>query len=48
MRDKKMGIIEQITQNVNELLEIKAKLGDDRAKAIPPIPTMHPDELPER
>ena len=43
-----MTIIEQITQYVHELMEIRRQLGDDRSKAIPPIPTMHPDELPER
>lgn len=43
-----MNIIEQITQHVNELVKIKDSLGDEKAKPIPPIPTMQPDELPEK
>ncbi|XP_067931339.1 cilia- and flagella-associated protein 44-like [Watersipora subatra] len=48
LRDQKMGIIDQISNYVAELIQIKAQLGNERAKAIPPVPTMHPDELPER
>ena len=43
-----MNIIEQITQHVHELMKIRDSLGDDKAKPVPPIPTMHPDELPEK
>ncbi|KAF6034679.1 hypothetical protein EB796_007012 [Bugula neritina] len=48
LRDRKMGIIEQITQYVAELNDIKAQLGEEKCKAIPPVPIMHPEELPER
>lgn len=50
LRDKKMAIIDQISQYVSELVDIKARLGFDSAGStpIPPVPTMHPDELPER
>lgn len=43
-----MNIIEQITQHVNELVQIKGNLGDEKAKPVPTVPKMHPDELPEK
>ena len=43
-----MNIIEQITQHVHELMKIRDSLGEDKAKPVPPIPTMQPDELPEK
>lgn len=48
LRDRKMNIVDQVTQQINELIQIRNKLGEGKSKPLPPVPAMHPDELPER
>lgn len=48
LRDSKMTIVDQVTQYIQELMDIKASLGPNATKPIPAVPVMHPDELPER
>lgn len=48
IRDKKLGVIEEIRELVAELREVQAGLDKEKHKAIPPIPKMYPEEMPEK
>merc|ERR1712151_151351 len=48
MRDKKMVIIDELKQVTKELVTVQEKLPDSEHVYIPPVPEMHPDEMPER
>jgi len=48
LRDKKLRIIEEIKDLTTDLEKVQAKLSTENHKPIPPIPTMHSDEMPEK
>ncbi|XP_052805423.1 cilia- and flagella-associated protein 44-like isoform X2 [Mya arenaria] len=48
MRDKKIRMIEEIRDLTSELEGVHAKLSADLMKPVPPVPEMHPDEMPEK
>lgn len=41
-------MIEEIRDLVAELEEVQSQLDPEVHKPIPPVPEMHPDEMPER
>ncbi|KAL5020106.1 hypothetical protein ScPMuIL_002998 [Solemya velum] len=48
LRDKKVSTIEQIRELVAELKEVRSRLTPDKRKKTPPIPELHPEEMPEK
>ncbi|XP_022324096.2 cilia- and flagella-associated protein 44-like isoform X1 [Crassostrea virginica] len=48
IRDKKLSVIEEIRELVAELENVQSQLTRNKHKTIPPIPRMHPDEMPEK
>lgn len=48
LRDRKIGIIDEVTQFITQLIQIRLKIGEDNAKALPSVPVMHPEEMPEK
>nr|KAG5708675.1 hypothetical protein BaRGS_034892 [Batillaria attramentaria] len=48
LRDKKIRIIEEIRDVVNQLVKVQTRLDPNKCKSVPPIPEMHLDEMPER
>jgi len=48
MRDKKIRVIEEIRDLTAELEGVHARLAADLIKPIPPLPELHPDEMPEK
>ncbi len=48
MRDKKIRIIEEITELVKQLGTVQDQLEGEDIKPLPEIPCMHPEELPEK
>lgn len=48
LRDKKISLIEEIKDLTVELEQVQASLDPKLVKPIPPVPTMHPEEMPEK
>lgn len=48
LRDRKITIIDEVTQFISQLIQIKTKIGDENAKPIPVAPVMAPEEMPEK
>ncbi|KAL4229263.1 hypothetical protein ACF0H5_012303 [Mactra antiquata] len=48
LRDKKINVIEEIKDLISELESVHSRINADLVKPIPPAPTMHPDEMPEK
>ncbi|XP_076438307.1 cilia- and flagella-associated protein 44-like isoform X2 [Babylonia areolata] len=48
LRDRKIRIIEEIRQLVNELLQVQTGLKKSKHRQAPSIPEMHLDEMPEK
>lgn len=48
LRDKKVKLIAEIRDIVNQLHEIQIKLDPEHHLPIPVVPHMQPDEMPEK
>ncbi|KAK3107710.1 hypothetical protein FSP39_020546 [Pinctada imbricata] len=48
LRDVKINVIEEIRDLVSQLHETQTKLDAGKHKSIPPVPEMHPEEMPEK
>jgi len=48
LRDKKISVIEEIKDLAVELEQVQASLTPEALKPIPPIPELHPEEMPEK
>ncbi|XP_069115004.1 cilia- and flagella-associated protein 44-like isoform X2 [Argopecten irradians] len=48
LRDKKIHVIEEIKELIQQLEEIQTHLAPEKCKAIPPVPRMYPVETPEK
>uniref|UniRef100_A0ABM0LYK4 Myosin-2 heavy chain-like n=1 Tax=Saccoglossus kowalevskii TaxID=10224 RepID=A0ABM0LYK4_SACKO len=48
LRDKKINVIDEIQQYINELMEVQSKLSPNQRKHIPKCPELYPCEIPER
>ncbi|XP_052253766.1 cilia- and flagella-associated protein 44-like isoform X2 [Dreissena polymorpha] len=48
LRDRKIQVIEEIRDQTAELEAVHAKLSADVIRPIPPVPEMHPEEMPEK
>ncbi len=48
LRDKKIGIIEQIRGIITQLSHVQELLGPEHSLPLPELPKMHPDEIPEK
>jgi hypothetical protein len=48
MRDKKIQTIEEIKDLITELELVHSKMEASLIKPVPPVPVMHPDEMPEK
>jgi len=48
LRDKKLHIVSEISDLVQELEQVQSVLGPDMSEPLPEVPTMHPCETPEK
>ena len=48
IRDLKINVIEEIRDLVSQLEQTQAQLAKEKLKPIPPVPEMHPEEMPEK
>lgn len=48
LRDRKLNIIEEIHDIVNQLSKVHSKLDPSKHKPLPKIPEMQLDEMPEK
>ena len=48
IRDLKINVIEEIRDLVSQLEQTQAQLAKEKHKPIPPVPEMHPEEMPEK
>jgi len=48
LRDKKLRIVSEIGDDVDELKRIQSILGPDLSKPLPAVPTIDPCETPEK
>ena len=48
LRDKKIGIVSEVADLVDQLEKIQAILGPLLSKPVPTVPVIHPCETPEK
>ncbi|XP_060071995.1 cilia- and flagella-associated protein 44-like [Ylistrum balloti] len=48
LRDKKLHVIEEIRELIQQLEDIQTHLVPEKCKPIPPVPRMYPVEMPEK
>ncbi|CAH1796965.1 unnamed protein product [Owenia fusiformis] len=48
LRDKKLGIIDEIREIVGKLEDMQNNLEEDQRIAVPEVPRMYPEEVPEK
>jgi len=48
LRDRKVQLVEEISNIIEELEQIQSTLGPELAKPLPTVPIIHPCETPEK